>query len=640
VELVSAPSLSLEPERADAGGPRAPAAPPAPGRPTRRAERLAGLAVALLASAVYAQTLTYGFAGDDIGIIRDRPLFHDLGRWREILGASWWSHALYRPVTAISLAANWVAAAGDPRAFHLVNVALHALAALVVYRLARELVPFGAAVAAGLVFAVHPVHVEAVVNLVGRAEVLSTIFVLLAVLLYRADGRLAEAGDRRSARRAAATLGTLAAAVLALGAKESAFALPALLLVSDWADARARARRFEWALARHGLLWIACVVVAAGWLALRARIVGDLTGLEVAPGLEDQGLAGRTMIMLPIVLRYAMLLFFPARLSVEYSPQFVAARAEWSLAAVAGAAVVGAAAGAALAARRRSPAVTVSLAWIGATLLIVANILVPTGILLAERTLYLPSVGAALLLGISWHAAHRRAPAVAYACLGVLLAAGAARTMTRNPIWRDDTTYYPAMVRDAPGSFRAYWTAAELARQRGDLKESERLLRSALQAHPLAWAVWQDLGKLLYFEGRFAEAGDAFWAAWRITGGSAFQAQRAIASNLQAGRADTAEALLARARAVRPGMPLELLLAASDVALARGEYLRSMTFRRQAAWSFPDSARFWSLTAAVALRAGNCPEVLHSIGRLRALPDGAAPAARLDSAARGLRCAP
>src|SRR4051794_16488436 len=109
-------------------------------------------AVFALASAVYLQTTAYGFAGDDIGIIRDRPLYHDLAHWREILTTSWWPHALYRPVTAISLAANWVVAGGDPRAFHLVNLLLHAVAALLVYRLARELVPFAAGARGGARF--------------------------------------------------------------------------------------------------------------------------------------------------------------------------------------------------------------------------------------------------------------------------------------------------------------------------------------------------------------------------------------------------------------------------------------------------------------------------------------------------------
>jgi protein O-mannosyl-transferase len=605
----------------------------------KRSSPLAALLVFVVAGAVYAQTVGYGFAGDDIGIIRDRPLFHDLHNWREILAAPWWPNALYRPVTALSLAANWVAAGGDSRAFHLVNVLLHGVASVLVYRLALALLAVpAAAVVAGLLFAVHPVHVEAVANLVGRAEVLCTIFVVVAVLLYRQDGRLADAGDHQSWRRYATTFGTLAAAALALGSKESGFALPGLLLLIDWYDGQTRGQPLDRSVRRHRVLWLGTVGLGVGWLVLRSRIVQDLTGLEVAPGLEGHGLAGRSMVMLPIVLQYLRLFLFPARLSAEYSPNFIVPTTELTLRGLAGATVLAAAIAVAWVARRRAPVVSLALGWIAATVFIVANVLVPTGILLAERTLYLASVGVVLLLAWGWSALRASAPALANACLAVAVTASALRVMTRNPIWRDDATYYPAMVRDAPGSFAADWAAAELARQRGDRRESERRLRRALGTYPLAWAIWQDLGKLLYVQGRYAEAGDCFWAAWRITGGSPLNAQRAIQSNLQAGRLDTAEAWLTRARAVRPWMPAELKLAASDVALARAQFLRSMTLRRQVAWEFPDSARYWALTAEAALRAQQCPEVLRALDRLRRLAGGGAFVGRIATEAQKLQC--
>jgi protein O-mannosyl-transferase len=601
----------------------------------------ASLAVFLLACAVYVQTVDYGFTGDDVAIIRDRPLFHSLHDWWAILTASWWPNALYRPVTALSLAANWVAADGHPGPFHLVNLLLHGVATVLVYRLALALFEAsGPALVAALLFAVHPVHVEAVTNLVGRAEVLCAIFAITAVLLYRLDGRLADAGDTRSWRRYASTFGTLAATALALGAKESGFALPGLFLVMDWYDGQANGRPITQAIRRHGVLYLGVIVLTLGWLVLRARIVQDLTGLEAAAGLEDQGLVGRTIIMLPIVLQYGRLFLFPARLSVEYSPNFIVPTTDLTLRGVLGGAVVVAAAVLAWRARRRAPLVTFGLGWMAATILIVANVLVPTGILLAERTLYLASVGVVLLLAWCWRALWARAPRTANACVAVAVAAGALRTVTRNPIWRNDATYFPAMIRDAPRSFAADWAAAELARQRGDDRESERALRRALATYPLGWAIWQDLGKLLYVQRRFMEAGDCFWAAWRITNGSPLNAQRAIQSNLEAGRVDTAEAWLAKAKALRPWMPPELKLAAGDVALARGQYVRAMTFRRQVAWDFPDSARYWALTADAALRARHCPEVLHALGRLEGLPAGAEFASRVAKEAETLQCTP
>lgn len=606
--------------------------------PMNRLTRLAPLLVFTIACAVFAQSVAYGFAGDDLSGIRDRVLFHDLRNWQEILTSSWWPHALYRPLTGLSLALNWVLAGGHPGVFHAVNLVLHGIVSVLVYRLARELFGQAAGLAAGLLFAVHPVHVEPVVNLVGRAEVLSALFGLGAVLLYRWDGQLADAADQGSWRRLTATLGTLVCIVLALGAKESAFAVPGLLLSMDWYEAAVGNRRLGDVVRRHSALWVIALAICVAWLFLRARIVQDLTGLEAAPGLEFQGLAGRAVIMLPMTLEYARLLFFPARLSVEYSPNFVPVSTELTLRGVAGAVLVLGAAILALVTRRRAPAIGLGVGWLAATLIIICNVLVPTGVLVAERTLYLASVGAVLLLAWVFGEVFRRAPSAAIAGLCFTVAGGGLRTVTRNPIWRDNDTYMHAMVSDAPGSFRAEWTEAEFARREGDLRGAEAHLRRAVQIHPLGWHVWRNLATLMYLEGRYPEAAQYFSAAWRINGGSAVDAQRAIQSHLQAGRLDSAATFLEAAVSKRPNMPVELTLAASDIAVARGDFLQAMSLRRRAAIDFPDSARYWALTGAAAAGAEQCPEVLNSLGRLRALSAEAALVAPLEKSAEELRC--
>jgi predicted Zn-dependent protease len=272
-----------------------------------------------------------------------------------------------------------------------------------------------------------------------------------------------------------------------------------------------------------------------------------------------------------------------------------------------------------------------------ATLMIVGNILVPTGVLLAERTLYLPSIGAVLLLAAGWDWIYRRLPHPALAGLVVVLAAGMARTVTRNPIWRDNDSLFPQIVRDAPGSFHAEAIEAVLAERRGDIREAERQLREALAIYPIGWGLWKDLGRVLDTQGRFAEASDCWWAAWRLNNNAVVTAQRAIQTALFAGRVDTAAARLAVARAARPQSG-ELFLAAADVALARGEPRRAMTLRRQVAWEYPDSDRFWGLTAEAALKARECPELLRSIKRLRGLKADSAQVGAIAAGADSINC--
>jgi hypothetical protein len=613
----------------------------APGRAAARSGGapgwLAPALVAVVAFAVYAQTLVYDFTYDDVGVVQSRALFHSLANWREILGATWWPRALYRPLSALTVAANWQLSGGDPHAFHAVNVAFHVAATLLVFALARRLLGGAAGLVAGLLFAVHPVHVEAVANVVGRLEVLAAIFSLAAVLCYATDGELAAAGDHRSTRRWLATIGTLGCTVLALASKESAFALPGLLLITDWLAARRRGVPFDGAVRPHWLLWIGVVVVTLGWLTWRSTIVSDLTGLEVAPGLEDLGLVGRTVAMLPVVPHYVRLLWFPARLSADYSPPFLTLATHLSAPALGGIAVLAVATAVAIVARRRAPVVTYGLAWIAGTVFIVSNIIAPTGVTLAERTLYLPSVGAVLVAGWGWRWLHARLPAVAVAAALLAVALGGLRTVTRNPVWRNNDVFFPAMIADAPGSFRSDWTQAMLLAKQGNTWRAELLMRRAIAAQPLAPGLWRDLARQLHAMKRYPEAAEYFWTAWTLDKGQLLDAQRAVQNSLLAGAVDTAAARLARAQALFPES-LELKMSAADVALARGKPLRAMTLRRQVAWALPDSVRYWALTADAAILAHFCPEVRRSTDRVRGLDPAFPQLHGLDSAATALGC--
>ncbi len=603
----------------------------------KRSSALAALGVFVVACVVYARTAGYDFTYDDVAIIKDRTLFHSLANWRQILVAPWWPDALYRPFAAFTMVANWQAGGGDPRPFHLVNIALHGAASVLVFYLARTMLGIGAAAVAALLFAVHPVHVEAVANVVGRLEVLATGFAVAAVLCYRADGVLAADGDHTSWRRYGATFGTLLFTLMALASKESAFALPCLLLAADLLTSSVRETSFEKVFRGHRLLWVASVVVALGWLVLRARVVSDLTGLEVAPGLEELGLMGRAVVMLPIVLQYARLLFFPARLSVDYSPDFIVPASSITGSGLLGLALVLAAAATAIVVRRRAPAVTFAIIWMAATIFIVANIIAPTGVLLAERTLYFPSVGAVILAGWGWQVLSARASSVAVVAAALLVVLGATRTMSRNPVWRSNDALYRQLSRDAPESYRALAVDGMLAAQAGDTRRGEALLRRSIGVHPLAAWVWRHLGNLVHDQGRYAEAGTYFWTAWRVDHSRRLDAERAVQDALRAGAFDTAEARLNEAAKVWPDS-VEIRIAAGDVALARGKPLKAMTLRRQLAWDNPGLPELWMLTADAAFQAGYCPELLRSARRLKVLEPNAEELPRLEAGAGRLGC--
>jgi hypothetical protein len=590
--------------------------------------RLPAVVVALAAAAVYARTAGFHFVYDDVPIILENERLHAVARWPELLTHPWWPRGLYRPFTSLTLALDWLIGGGSPVPFHVFNLLVHVGASLLVLALAGTLMPPAAALAAALLFAVHPIHVEAVASVVGRAEVLATLFAVLAALLYRAHGR-ADLTPRRS--RTALGAAVLGAMLLALASKESAFATPALLLLIDWAGAREEGVSAAVRFRRHAGLWAGTVVLAAVWLLLRARILGGLAGDYPAPGLAGTTAWQRLLIMLPLVPEYLRLFVFPARLSADYSPNFVPASPAFTARSLLGLAVLAGAVALAFWCRRRAVPVTFGIAWIGAALLVIGNVLVPSGVLVAERTLYLGSVGACLAIGWAWGRLLERRADAAWALLLVTVTAGGLRSWTRTEVWRSADTFFPAMVADAPGSFRGDWVGGMLTYLRGDSVGGERLIRRGLAIFDGNGAMWRDYAKQLEHQRRWSEAAYAFRRSFLADSNMVPEAARSVGYYVRSGDLARADSVLVEVRQ-RGATSSEIDIAASHLALARGDAAGALTLRRQVARAHPEDWRYWLLTGEAAVRAGGCPDLAESVAHLERLSPPAA--ARRTSALR------
>ncbi|EQC28087.1 hypothetical protein SDRG_14180 [Saprolegnia diclina VS20] len=161
----------------------------------------AGLgAVAALAAATFANTLSCGFVWDDrAAILTNRDLRTDETSVWDLWSHDFWgmaltsptSHKSYRPLTVLTFRVNYALGGYNPMGYHLLNVLLHIAASVLVVVVGRRVVaPFGASntpVLAGLLFAVHPIHCDSVASVVGRADVLCTCLSLLAFCLYDAS---------------------------------------------------------------------------------------------------------------------------------------------------------------------------------------------------------------------------------------------------------------------------------------------------------------------------------------------------------------------------------------------------------------------------------------------------------------------
>ncbi|HWZ57371.1 MAG TPA: hypothetical protein VNW46_00240, partial [Gemmatimonadaceae bacterium] len=340
------------------------------------------LVVAVLACAAAAPSLGNRFAYDDNAIIVDNPTVHGLAGVVRAFGTSYWPAALggslYRPLPVALFAIEWTIGHGAPIVFHAVNIALYAGVCLLVLALAGRLLPEPWAVMAAAMFAVHPVHVEVVANVVGQSELLVTAIALVTVLRYL-DGR----------RGIASMCGLYA---LGLLAKEHAAVIPALLVAAELTVVDdPRPWRARVASARPLAAALALVFVA--FIGVRLLVLGTTIGESSLIPLVRAPWTTRWWTTMGVVPEWLRLLVWPAHLVATYAPPEVAVRTAPDGVALAGLACVVLVVTGCVFARRRWPVPVFGALWAAIALVPVSNLVVPSGVLLAERSLFLPSVG-------------------------------------------------------------------------------------------------------------------------------------------------------------------------------------------------------------------------------------------------------
>ncbi len=445
--------------------------------------RNAHLAVVVLAVVASVTGVLNGFSFDDVHVIAENERLHSLGRAFEIFVESYWpadqGGALYRPLTSLGFAVQWWAGGGSPLVFHAVSMTLYVASCLVFYEMAAAMATPRVALAAAVIFAVHPVHVEAVANIVGQAELWVGIITFAAVAWYV---RIRKAGRGLDAREAA-LLGV--AYLMACGFKEHAIILPLLIgaaeltLAADKRNLSARLRTFFPVVTVLGVVAVAFVVV-------RTAVLGGL-GAGTNELLDSQPFATRLFTMLAIVMEWMRLLFWPVSLSADYSPARITPADHFTVALLPGILVIVGAAALAWRTRKVNPLISFAVAFAGITLLIPSNLVIVTGFVLGERTLFLTSAAmalcAAVLLDAAYRAALKEESFARYAVAAgfcVLVIGGVARSASRAPVWRDNETLFRQTVVDVPSSFRAHWMLADHLSKTGRMPEALAQMDTAL----------------------------------------------------------------------------------------------------------------------------------------------------------------
>lgn len=551
-----------------------PAAPaPFPRRALAAVEAHPRLAVALAALVPYLGTLGNSPVLDDGWAALDNPLVWSLRNAGRIF-AEFYGYAgdpslrgPYRPVTTLSYALNYALHGRWTPGFHAVNLALHVLASVLSWALARRLARAAlpgradrAALLAGLLFALHPAHVEAVATIFGRPEPLSAVFALGALLVALRW--------REGPWRLPAAVLLLAGGVLS---KEVAVVVPALFLLVAWglpaAAGLAAPPGLGDAAGRRALLAAAGIAAA---LALAAVPYFLVRGLDVAAPPVARWFAVGTsgaqvaLTMSRVLGEYLRILAFPSFLGGDFAyaariPTLAAPTASFWIATLAWAGAL--AVGAALLFSRRAPLEGAGLVWTFVGLAPVLH-LVPVGVLMAERLLYLPSAGFCLAAGAALArlvpaadapaAPRGRTRGIVAAAVVAILALLATRTVVRTLDWRSPVALWESELAKAPRQVVVNNNLAVAYTARGDYARATERLEVALAVHPRYWRAWVNLGIARGRLGDHERALAAFRRAMEIAPEQSAPLLHLALFLDGEGDSAGAAALLVRARALRP----------------------------------------------------------------------------------------
>jgi len=473
---------------------------------TRKGAAIPLVVVALAALLPFINTLGNGFAYDDIQLLEMRP---ELGRsWGSVLaelGRDYWEptfpSGLYRPLTKASFALERLVVSRKPAVHHATNSLLHAVAACLLLLLGRRVLGHRGALLGALLFALHPLHTEAVAGIAGRADLLALVFVLLALLAHL---RLPDEPGARVLVPAALLL-------LGLLCKEIAVVFLPLVVLLDLATGRFR----------KVVRTLPGYLVALALLFLLRYLATDRL-FPLPPYFENNPLLGAT-IPVRITTGMKLLAFgtfqwlFPLRLSADYSYRaLLPSHHLLETGPLAGAAVLLVLAVLLLRARR-TPQRLLPLLLVILPLSIVSNVPFLIGTIYGERLLYVPSAGVCLAMGglvAGWLGARGslRTGAVALVLLvGILYPY---RTSLRNEEWRNEVTLFAAAARATPESVKVHLLLGQGRQRRGDLEGAEDAFRASAAIDPTYGHAFVALGRLFLQQERWSEARAPFLEAF------------------------------------------------------------------------------------------------------------------------------
>lgn len=499
-----------------------------------------GAVVVFTSIVVYHNSCYCGFVFDDISAIKDNRDLRPHTPLINILFNDFWgtpmhkeqSHKSYRPLTVLTFRWNYMFQQLEPMGYHLVNMLLHSVVCLMYFRMCSMFVPELSSFAAAMLFAVHPIHTEAVTGVVGRAETLSSIFFLAAFTLYCKSGKSKKATDWKCLSISMLCVAT------AMLCKEQGITITGVCAVYEiFVQQKVRlpeikhmvktaiigktAYHLPWSNEATKRIFVLAVTTIC-LLLVRLQIMGSQ--LPVFTRFDNPASVTHTPIR-QLTYHYLIslnlwLLLFPCDLCCDWTmgtvPLVVSITDPRNLATITAYAFLLTFLFIAFNSdnRQQSAVILMGLAFLILPFLPASNLFFPVGFVVAERVLYMPSMGFCMLIAYGWNIlADKKGKKLTTLGLAALILAHGSKTYVRNWDWETEYSIFMSGLRVNQRNAKLFNNVGHALEGQGKYTEALRYFHTAVSVQEDDVGAHINVGRTYNHLKMFKEAEDAYLKA-------------------------------------------------------------------------------------------------------------------------------
>ncbi len=486
--------------------------------------KLITVLIALFCFLLYFNTLSYDYCGDDTILIKENKLVnHGLDHAAQLItkgtfyGYNQQNYGAYRPLTMLSFAMEVQMFGLNPFMGHFINILLYIICGILLHRMLLQFFPSKHLIAllVTLLFLSHPVHSEVVANIKSRDEIFAFLFSFLI------PASLFIKHDRRDIKLYVTGLFSF---FIGLFAKESAVTMLIPAVFSLWFFGRKNSREIS-------LFYLLPTLLLTGVYLFIRNIFLDAPPeeqLSITNTLfHTHSFTEKVGTILFIQLKNLEKLIFPLHLSWDYSYNQIPVTGLFSTPALFALVIFGSAAAYAVVKMKSRTPTSYFIIFYGASVLLYTHLLVMLAPNMADRFLFIPALPVCALLILLLESGIEKTKQIrnktAYLVIPVLAVTVlfSARTIARNPVWKNNEAMFRSGIKDSPDSYYVYQTLGQYLSAKADSSdnsvekkalytEAESILEEGNIISPEVQDNWYLQGRCAYLAGDFNKAEYAY----------------------------------------------------------------------------------------------------------------------------------